>query len=205
MAKKVKCEFCGKDYSESYIGVHLEKCKQNPNNIQTSKEEIKDVVEKIMENKKTESPKIKRQRDLSEMICVVNITNSKLIYISKSVPGYRIDWDGYLDENWIEYKELINMRNSQRSFFQEPWVMCDWEVLKDLKVDNYYKNIIDLENLDLLFQKSPEQLEETLKVIPDGIKKLVIDRAFELRREKKLDSLSIIEVIEKKLKVDLSL
>ena len=55
------------------------------------------------------------------------------------------------------------MRNSQRSFFKEPWVICDWDVLVDLKVDSYYKNIIDLENLDKVFQKSPQDLEKTLK------------------------------------------
>ena len=82
---------------------------------------------------------------------------------------------------------------------------CDWEVLVDLKVDKYYKNIIDLEKLDDVFEKSPEELEKTLKIVPSGIKKLILDRAFELRREKKIDSLNIIETIEKTLNVDLSI
>jgi len=205
MSKRVECEFCGKDYAESYIETHLNKCKKNPKNIEQPKEKVKETIEKVMEGTKTETPVVRKQRDLNELICVVNITNSKLVYVSKSVPGYRIDWEKYLDENWIEYKELINMRNSQRSFFQEPWIICDWDVLEDLKVDHYYKNIIDLENLDKIFSKSPKELGEILEVIPNGIKKLVVDRAFELKKEKKLDSISIIETIEKKLNIDLSL
>lgn len=163
----------------------------------------KETVEKITQS--VTKPIVKEQRDMNEMVSVVCITNTPLIYESKNQIGYRIDWDGFLQENWMEYKELINMRNSQRAFFEQPWVICDWDVLVDLKVDQYYKNIIDLENLDDVFTKLPEELEKTLKIVPKGIKKLIVDRAFELRREKKLDSLNIIETIEKTLSIDLSI
>lgn len=163
----------------------------------------KETVNKITQS--VVAPEARKQRDMNEMISVVCITNSPLIYESKSQQGYRVDWDGFLQENWMEYKELVNMRNSQKAFFEEPWIICDWDVLVDLKVNHYYKNIIDLENLDELFAKSPEELEHTLKIVSVGIKKLIVDRAFELRREKKLDSISIIETIEKTLNVDLSI
>lgn len=162
----------------------------------------KKTVEKITQS--VTKPMVKKQRDMNEMVSVVCITNTPLVYESKNQIGYRIDWDGFLQENWIEYKELINMRNSQRAFFEKPWIICDWDVLVDLKVDQYYKNIIDLENLEGLFEKSPEELEKTLKVVPNGIKTLIVDKAFELRREKRLDSISIIETIENTLKIDLS-
>ena len=163
----------------------------------------KKTVEKITQS--VTKPMVKKQRDMNEMVSVVCITNTPLVYESRNQIGYRIDWDGFLQENWIEYKELINMRNSQRALFEHPWIICDWDVLVDLKVDHYYKNIIDLENLDDVFKKSLEELENTLKIVPIGIKKLIVDRAFELRREKNLDSLNTIEVIEKTLNVDLSI
>lgn len=167
----------------------------------TTKKTTEEVIEKITK------PTIKAtrpQRDVNELVQVICITNTPLTYESKSQIGYRVEWDGFLQENWMEYKELINMRNSQRAFFEEPWIICDWDVLVDLKVDQYYKNIIDLEHLEGLFEKSPEELEKTLKVVPNGIKTLIVDKAFELRREKRLDSISIIETIEKTLKIDLS-
>lgn len=167
----------------------------------TTKKTTEEVIEKIT---KPTIKAIRPQRDVNELVQVICITNTPLTYESKSQIGYRVEWDGFLQENWMEYKELINMRNSQRAFFEEPWIICDWDVLVDLKVDQYYKNIIDLENLEGLFEKSPEELEKTLKVVPNGIKTLIVDKAFELRREKRLDSISIIETIEKTLKIDLS-
>ena len=174
---------------------------------ETKKTETKNKAKKNVEKitKTIAKPKTAQQRDMNELVSVVCITNTPLIYESKSQIGYRVEWGEFLEENWMEYKELINMRNSQRAFFEEPWIICDWEVLVDLKVDKYYKNIIDLEKLDDVFEKSPEELEKTLKIVPSGIKKLILDRAFELRREKKIDSLNIIETIEKTLNVDLSI
>jgi len=166
------------------------------------KEAVKQVVDKVVEQPIMQN--VVKQRDLNELIPVINITNYKLTYVSRTSTGYQIDWDGYKDENYIEYKELINMRNSQRLFFEEPWIMCPWDVLVDLKVDKYYKNIIDLDDLDSLFTKNSDDLKKILQIIPNGIKKLIIDRAFELRRDKKLDSLNVIETIEKTLNVDLS-
>lgn len=176
---------------------------------QTKKSTPKKKTSKAQENvnkiTQTDSvSKVREKRDVNELINVVCITNSPLVYESKNQVGYRVDWGGYLQENWIEYKELINMRSSQRIFFEEPWIICDWDVLVDLKVDHYYKNIIDLENLDDVFKLPTEKLVETLKIVPSGIKGLIVDRAFELRREKVLDSLSVIETIENTLGIDLS-
>lgn len=173
--------------------------KKKPGRKPKSETKEKKVVEKI-----TKTSNVRPQRDMNELIKVVCITNAPLVYESRSQLGYRVYWDGYLSEAWMEYKELINMRNTYRAFFERPWIICDWDVLEDLRVEQYYKNIIDLENLDDVFKKTPKELEKTLKEIPDGIKALIVDRAFELRREKKLDSLSVIETIEKTLNVDLT-
>lgn len=168
-----------------------------------TKTQAEKAVEKITQT--VSKPATKQQRDMNEMVSVICITNSPLIYESKSQMGYRIDWDGYLSENWIEYKELINMRNSQRAFFEEPWVICEWDVLQDLKVTQYYKNLIDLENLEDVFKKPIDELEKTLKIVPKGIKHLIVDKAYELRKSRELDSISVIEIIENTLNVDLTI
>lgn len=159
-------------------------------------------IENLTKNNTT--VQMRAKRDMNEMVSVISIVNSSLIYSSKSEQGLRIEWGGFLEENWVEYKELINMRNSQRSFFEQPWVICDYEVLKDLRVEQYYKNIIDLENLDDIFSKNPKDLEVTLMVVPIGIRQLIVDRAFELIRKKELDSIRTIELIEKTYNIDLS-
>lgn len=194
MTKKLKEEL--KEDTKKEI---KEVSKKKPGRKPKSETKEKKVVEKI-----TKTSNARSQRDMNELIRVVCITNAPLVYESRSQLGYRVYWDGYLSEAWMEYKELINMRSTYRAFFERPWIICDWDVLEDLKVDQYYKNIIDLENLDDVFKKTPKELEKTLKEVPDGIKALIVDRAFELRREKKLDSLSVIETIEKTLNVDLT-
>lgn len=167
------------------------------------KTEAEKAVEKITQNVSTVTNR--QQRDMNEMVSVICITNSPLIYESKSQLGYRVDWDGYLSENWMEYKELVNMRSSQRTFFEEPWIICEWDVLEDLKVTQYYKNLIDLEKLDEIFTKPAKEIEEILKIVPKGIKHLIVDKAFEMRRNKELDSISVIEAIEKTLNIDLTI
>ncbi|HZJ99526.1 MAG TPA: hypothetical protein VFC79_05950 [Tissierellaceae bacterium] len=167
-----------------------------------AKTDAEKAVEKI--TKEVSQPAMRAQRDMNEMISVICITNSPLVYESRNQLGYRVDWDGYLSENWMEYKELVNMRGTQRAFFENPWIICDWDVLEDLKVTHYYKNIIDLDDLDGVFKLTPKKLEDTLKVIPRGIKQLVVDRAYELRRNGELDSIKTIEVIEKTLEIDLT-
>ena len=194
MTKKLKEEL--KEDTKKEI---KEVSKKKPGRKPKSETKEKKVVEKM-----TKTSNVRYQRDMNELIRVVCITNAPLVYESRSQLGYRVYWDGYLSEAWMEYKELINMRNTYRAFFERPWIICDWDVLEDLRVEQYYKNIIDLENLDDVFKKTPKELEKTLKEIPDGIKALIVDRAFELRREKKLDSLSVIETIEKTLNVDLT-
>lgn len=171
----------------------------------TKKDNSKDKINKAVKSVKSVAPEVRKKRDMNEMIEVISIVNSPLVYVSKNQIGYRIEWDEYLQENWMEYKELINMRNSQRSFFSAPWIICDWDVLEDLKVTQYYKNMIDLENLDDVFEKSPEELAHILEIAPRGIKQLISGRAYELIRNKQLDSISIIETIENTLNVDLSI
>lgn len=145
----------------------------------------------------------KEARDLNEMIPVKNITNSSLVYISKNNHGLRIDWTEFGEEVYIEYKELINMRGSQRRFFEQPWIVCDWEVLEDLRVDQYYKDLIDLDNLDDIFDLDPEALGTRLEKLPRGVRQLVADRANELVRNKELDAMNKIRKIEQVLKIDL--
>ena len=86
-----------------------------------TKSKAEKTVDKITKN--VTKPATREKRDMNEMVSVICITNTPLIYTSKNQIGYRVDWGGFLEENWMEYRELINMRNSQRAFFEEPWVL----------------------------------------------------------------------------------
>ena len=67
----------------------------------TTKPKAKEKIDKLTQT--TAKPEIKKQRDMNEMINVICITNTPLVYVSKNQMGYRVDWEGYLAENWMEY------------------------------------------------------------------------------------------------------
>lgn len=164
-------------------------------------------VEPIIEQQKV-IPQIKKapmKRDMDEMIQVISLRPNPLIYVSKNQLGYQIEWDEYGSENWLEYRELINMKNSQSAFFKKNWIICDMEVMQDLKVDQYYKNMIDLENIEEVFSNGVDGLKQILSVSTDGIKQLIFDKALEMYKEKRLDSVSIKDMLKNDFNFEIDL
>jgi len=167
---------------------------------------VEKVENKFIDNiKPTKAKKIKR--DMDELISVINLTSDKLIYVSKSQLGYVVEWDEHLSENFMEYRELINMRNSQVSFFKNTWILCEQDVLKDLKIDRHYKDLFELDDMDVLLKKPHEELGVILEKVALSTKRLIADYAFKLKKEGDvlLDSSSLVKLIEEKLDIDLTL
>lgn len=159
-------------------------------------EETKDVV--------VETPKakvIKKQRDLNEMIDVKCIVHGGLNFVTST--GLEVVWDSYGDTYPLEYKELLYMMNKYKRFFQEPWVIMEQDVIEDLKATHFYKNIIDYDEIDAIFTKTPNQVKDVLSKIPEGTKRLIADRASDAIRKGTLDSLKIIEILQKELQIEL--
>lgn len=166
---------------------------------QNPKVEDVEVNEEIQEEK----PKrvVRKTRDLNELIPVKCIVNGGLNYISSM--GFLVRWDSYGDYNYLEYKELIHMMNKYKRFFKEPWVIMEQDVIEDLHAQHYYKNMIDFDDIDSIFEKSSTEIKEIIDKVPKGIKRLIADRATALKRSGELDSIKIIDVIEKTLKIEL--
>jgi len=157
---------------------------------------------------KIKSTKVsKHKRDMDELISVINLTSDSLIYVSKSQLGYEVEWDGHLAENHMEYRELVNMRNSQVAFFKNTWVLCDQDVLEDLKIERFYKDLFELDDMDILLSKPHNELGKILEKIALSTKRLIADYAFKLKKEGNvlLDSTSLVKLIEEKLDIDLTL
>jgi len=174
-----------------------------------AKEPIKEVelektIEKTMEVKQTikrEIPKF----SLDELVRVISLRNNKLTYVSKSQIGYQLEWDEYGSEQWIEYRELMSMKNSQTAFFKKNWILCDYDVLQSLRVDQYYKDMIDLENIDSIFNLTPEEIEQVISVSSVGIKQIILDKALEFYKSERLYDSRIIKMLKDKFDYDLEL
>ena len=167
--------------------------------------ETEKIIEKQVETpveKSIEKPKvIKKQRDLNEMIDVKCIVQGGLNFITST--GLEVVWDKYGDIYPLEYKELLYMMNKYKRFFEEPWVIMEQDVIEDLHATHFYKNLIDYNEIDSIFTKTPEQVKDILSKVPEGTKRLIADRASSALRNGKLDSLKVVEVLQKELNIEL--
>lgn len=148
--------------------------------------------------------KPKRRKTLSaldpnELVELESRVEGKLIYVSTS--GYTIEWSEFGDAHLVPISELIKMRNEQPSFFRNHWVYPISDngntVIEALQLDRYYKKLSDLRNFDEIFEYEPAQLFEIMKDAPDYMKENVARRAEQLVENGELDSVSVIEAIEK--------
>lgn len=148
---------------------------------------------------------------LDYVIPVKSGVQGGLIYVSRK-NGYEIIWDEYGAIEYIQFEELVAMRNSNKRFFVDNWVFFEdaddytaEEIYRALMVDKYYSNILDIENIDDLLSLQTEQLENRLTNIPNGVKDTIVTRAKQMMIEKDpiMDSVSKREMIEKVFNVEL--
>lgn len=137
------------------------------------------------------------------LVTVKNGFNGMLVYVSKKY-GERFIWSGFGDEQEMELQELKNAKNSNKVFFENNWFMIsDPEVIAYLGVERYYKNALSFEDFDLLFDMQPDEIEARIALLSKGQKATLVYRAKQLITEQKIDSIKVINTLEKCLGVEL--
>lgn len=175
----------------------------------------KEYEEKLKEatakNNTSESSKIETAKNIQKTIkipldTIIPVTcniKGNLIYISKKIAGYTIKWDNFGSTEYIELSELVSMRNSDRRFFEDNWIICEdtedytaMQIYDFLKVSKYYKSVFTPENIDTIFENEPTQIIKTISTLSKGMKETIAVRAKEKIEAKELDSKSKIEALE---------
>lgn len=140
---------------------------------------------------------------LDTMVPVTCNTKGSLIYVSKKIAGYTIKWDGFGSTEYMELSELASMRNSDRRFFEDNWIICEdtedytaLQIYDFLKVAKYYKNIFTPETIDVIFEKSPGDIIKCISTLSNGMKQTIAVRAKEKIDAKELDSNNKIQALE---------
>lgn len=137
--------------------------------------------------------------DPNEIVELQSCTEGKLVYASKS--GYHIEWSEFGDVHLVPISEIIKMRNEQPAFFRNHWVypVSDnaQEVINALQLDRYYNKLSDLKNFDDLFDYEPEQIALALRDAPQFMKENVARRCAQLVADGTLDSVAVVEAVEK--------
>lgn len=146
---------------------------------------------------------IPKDVDPNQYVTVRNGFQGRLVYRSRKT-GEMYVWDEFGAEQEMELLELKNAKNSYKKFFVNNWFMFDEDWIVDyLGVRQFYKNAIPIDGFDNIFTMKPAELKRTVNALSDGQKKSVAYRAKELIAEKRIDSLSVIEVLEDALKIEL--
>lgn len=181
-------------------------------------EKLKEVTEN-MSNTSNED-KIQKAKTIQSTVripldTIVPVTSNikgNLIYVSKKMAGYAINWDDFGATEYIELSELVSMRNSDRRFFEDNWIICEdtdeysaMQIYDFLKVGKYYKNVFTPENIDTIFEKEPSQIIRTISTLSKGMKETIAVRAKEKIDAKELDSNSKIEALETALNMKFSI
>lgn len=134
-----------------------------------------------------------------------------LTYSSKKTFGYTVDWSDYGSVEFIEYGELLSMRNTQRSFFENNWIFIEdtdeyaaSDIYKALAVEKYYNSVIVGDDLERLFTMDPKDIEETVSKLSNGVKQNIASIAKERIETGEFDSNNRIKALEKALDLEFS-
>ena len=148
--------------------------------------------------------KVKRKLDPHTIVSVRSGFNGTLIYKSKHT-GERFEWSEFGEEQDMELQELRNAKaSSNKAFFENNWfVIEDPEIVEYLGVERYYRNSLNIDEFDSVFKLTPAEAVKRINALPKGQKLSVVYRARKLIEEGVLDSIKMIDALEKCLNVEL--
>ena len=149
------------------------------------------------------SYRVKKDLDPNMYVTVKNGFNGTLVYKSKKT-GERFIWSSFGDEQEIELAELKSAKNSCKMFFINNWFLFDDpEIVEWLGMSQYYKHALNSASFDKLFTKSPDEIEATVAELSNGQRKSLAFRAKQLIADGEIDSIKVINALEKSLSVEL--
>ena len=141
--------------------------------------------------------------DPSMYVPVRNGFNGKLIYKSRKT-GERYVWERFGEEQDVELRGLRAAKTSYKAFYENNWFLIDDPaVIEYLGVERYYKNALSYEEFDTLFTMKPEEIEKKISGLSAGQKSSLTYRAKQMIGEGGIDSIKVINTLEKALGVEL--
>ena len=170
-------------------------------------EPTENTIETVERKDYSKKAKIPKDYDIP----VKSNVQGKLTYTSKKT-GYTEEWDEIGMVVFLEYDELVSMRNAHKKFYEDNWILIEdtddytaEEIYYALNVDKYYKNIAIFETLDDVFNLSVSDIEQIVPTLSAGYKRSIASRAMQLivDNDERMDSTAKIKALEKALGVNL--
>lgn len=166
-----------------------------------------------------EKPQIKtvQKRDARipldvEVPCVCNVKGG-LIYTSTRNGGMNAEWSDFGELQYLDIRELLLMRNSQKRFFNDNWISLKDtddgeytadEIYKFLRVDDKYGDFYDADNIETFFDLNEKQMADKVSKMSRGMKDLVSVMALDKIENDEIDSVKKRRAIIKVLGLEIS-
>lgn len=164
-----------------------------------------DVVKPVV--KTTKATRI----PLDTMVTVVCNTIGGATYISKKASGYIVEWEDFGSEEYMELGELVAMRNTDRRFFEDNWIVLEdtdeydaMQIYEFLKVAKYYTNVFTSRNIDELFSYSKDKIAKIISTLSRGMKETIAVRAKQKLDDNTLDK-NIVDTLESALGIQFTI
>ena len=165
--------------------------------------EVSNIAETVTENSEKKKYTVKKDLDLNMIVPVKNGFQGHLVYKSRRTQEV-FDWPSFGDEQDLDLQELRNAKNSSKAFFENNWFLIDDpEVLEYLGVSRYYKYSLKFDEFDEIFEKSIPEINKVLSQLNKGQKRSLAYRAKQLIEEGIIDSVKVINALEKGLQTEL--
>lgn len=131
-----------------------------------------------------------------EKIAVMSGSMGTVIYRSTiSNRAWRFNEFGQIDK--MPYSELVSIQNRSNGYLKDgAIVILDKRVQEEFGLTEMYKYILTPQNIDSVFEKDADELEEFVSKLPDGMKIAFCNKAQELFAENKINDRRIIRMIE---------
>lgn len=157
---------------------------------------------KIRAEVMAEAPK-KTEIDRHRLVPVMNMTNGKLIYVSKKT-GAKWVWASYGDVDEIEFYELQSMKTGYKGFINDPLLLIlDDEVVKYMGLESTYENVLKYEDLEALFRMNNNDFKELVDSAPKAIIVAIVSRAREKIADETLESMWKVKYLNEKFNLQL--
>lgn len=175
----------------------------------TKQKQTESKAENVIEKPQT---KTTRKRDARipldvEVPCVCNVKGG-LIYTSTRNGGMNAEWSEFGELQYLDIRELLLMRNSQKRFFNDNWISLKDtddgeytadEIYKFLRVDDKYGDFYDADNIETFFDLNEKQMADKVSKMSRGMKDLVSVMALDKIENDEIDSVkkrrAIIKVL----------
>lgn len=147
--------------------------------------------------------KKREELDRNMLVEVMNNTNGTYVHTSRR-SGQSWVFDGYGARDEMELQELLSIRAASAGVLNEPILLIlDDEVVEYLGLGGLYEDILNDREVDLFFKLRPSEMEDILEKAPEGMKKLLCQKALEKVGNGELDSVARRRVFENVFGIEL--